>query len=60
MCYFVSVGREGGTGLGLSLAQSFVHQHGGTIDCDSRPGRTDFRILLPLPQAAATAGGGAT
>lgn len=53
-------GREGGTGLGLSLAQSFVHQHGGTIDCDSRPGRTDFRILLPLPQAAATAGGGAT
>lgn len=42
-------GREGGSGLGLSLAQSFVHQHGGTIECDSRPGRTDFRILLPLP-----------
>jgi len=42
-------GREGGSGLGLSLAQSFVHQHGGTIECESRPGRTDFRILLPLP-----------
>ena len=42
-------GREGGSGLGLSLAQSFIHQHGGTIECDSRPGRTDFRILLPLP-----------
>lgn len=41
-------GREGGSGLGLSLAQSFVHQHGGTIECESRPGRTDFRILLPL------------
>ncbi len=43
-------GREGGSGLGLSLAQSFVHQHGGIIECESRPGRTDFRILLPLSQ----------
>ncbi|MCL4743936.1 MAG: PAS domain-containing protein [Burkholderiaceae bacterium] len=50
-------GREGGTGLGLSLAQSFVHQHGGTIDCDSRPGLTDFRILLPLPPSARAAKG---
>jgi two-component system nitrogen regulation sensor histidine kinase GlnL len=44
-------GRDGGTGLGLTLAQSFVQQHGGLIECDSRPGRTDFRILLPLPRA---------
>lgn len=42
-------GRDGGSGLGLTLTQTFVQQHGGTIDCDSRPGRTDFRILLPLP-----------
>lgn len=41
-------GREGGTGLGLSLAQTFVHQHGGLIECESRAGCTDFRILLPL------------
>jgi len=41
-------GREGGTGLGLTLAQTFVQQHGGLIECDSRPGRTDFCILLPL------------
>jgi len=41
-------GREGGSGLGLSLAQEFVHQNGGTIDFESVPGRTDFRILLPL------------
>jgi two-component system nitrogen regulation sensor histidine kinase GlnL len=41
-------GRDGGTGLGLTLAQTFVQQHGGLIECDSRPGRTDFRILLPL------------
>jgi len=41
-------GREGGSGLGLSLAQEFIHQNGGTIDFESVPGRTDFRILLPL------------
>ncbi len=42
-------GRDGGTGLGLTLAQDFVLQHQGTIECDSTPGRTDFRILIPLP-----------
>jgi two-component system nitrogen regulation sensor histidine kinase GlnL len=41
-------GREGGTGLGLTLAQTFIAQHGGTIECESRPGRTVFSILLPL------------
>jgi len=42
-------GREGGSGLGLTLAQTFVQQHLGTIECDSQPGRTVFTILLPLP-----------
>jgi len=42
-------GRDGGSGLGLALAQTFVQQHQGTIDCDSRPGRTDFRVRIPLP-----------
>jgi two-component system nitrogen regulation sensor histidine kinase GlnL len=42
-------GREGGTGLGLTLAQTFVQQHQGTIEYDSKPGRTEFRILIPLP-----------
>ena len=41
-------GREGGSGLGLPLAQTFVEQHGGLIECESRPGLTDFRMLLPL------------
>ncbi len=42
-------GRDGGSGLGLNLAQTFVQQHHGLIECDSVPGRTDFKILIPLP-----------
>jgi two-component system nitrogen regulation sensor histidine kinase GlnL len=42
-------GREGGSGLGLTLAQTFVQQHQGTIECDSVPGRTIFKLLIPLP-----------
>ena len=42
-------GRDSGGGLGLTLAQAFVQQHDGVIEVDSRPGRTDFRILIPLP-----------
>ena len=41
-------GREGGNGLGLTLAQTFVQQHQGLIELDSRPGQTEFRILIPL------------
>lgn len=42
-------GREGGSGLGLTLAQTFVQHHQGTIECDSEPGRTVFKIVIPLP-----------
>ncbi len=42
-------GRDGGSGLGLTLAQTFVQQHHGLVECDSIPGRTDFKILIPLP-----------
>lgn len=48
MFYPLVSGREGGSGLGLTLAQTFVQQHLGVIECDSRPGCTDFRILIPL------------
>lgn len=41
-------GRPGGTGIGLHLAHTFIVQHHGTIDFDSRPGCTCFTILLPL------------
>ncbi len=41
-------GREGGSGLGLTLAQTFVTQHGGTITFESHPGNTTFALLLPI------------
>ncbi len=45
-------GREGGSGLGLSLAQSFVEQHQGMIDVESRSGHTCFTIRLPISERA--------
>ena len=51
-------GREGGTGLGLTLAQNFVSQHHGTVTVESVPGNTVFTLLLPVrePDAPAQAG----
>jgi len=46
--YPMVTGRDGGTGLGLSIAQDLINRHGGLIECSSRPGRTVFRVLLPL------------
>jgi len=45
-------GREGGSGLGLSIAQSFIEQHQGMIDVQSQPGRTCFSLLLPISNRA--------
>jgi two-component system nitrogen regulation sensor histidine kinase GlnL len=44
-------GREGGSGLGLTLAESFIQQHQGSIEAESRPGRTCFSIRLPIAAA---------
>lgn len=44
---FVS-GKEGGGGLGLALVAKIVGEHGGLIDVESRPGRTEFRLHLPV------------
>jgi two-component system, NtrC family, nitrogen regulation sensor histidine kinase GlnL len=40
--------KTGGMGLGLTVAADIISRHGGGIEIDSAPGRTMFRILLPL------------
>ena len=44
-------GRDGGTGLGLSLAQNLVSQHQGIIEYESVPGNTRFTVLLPVRES---------
>ncbi len=46
--YPLVTGHASGTGLGLALAQTFITQHHGMIDCDSKPGRTCFTMLIPI------------
>jgi two-component system nitrogen regulation sensor histidine kinase GlnL len=44
---FIS-GKPSGSGLGLALVAKIVADHGGLIEMDSRPGRTEFRLSLPV------------
>lgn len=39
--------KTNGSGLGLALVAKIIGDHGGVIECDSRPGKTVFRILMP-------------
>ncbi len=48
---FVS-GRDNGTGLGLALVSKIISDHAGWIAVDSAPGRTTFRISLPVAPKA--------
>ena len=46
--------KTNGSGLGLALVAKIINDHGGVIECDSVPGRTSFRILMPAFEAERT------
>ena len=61
---FISFGKENGTGLGLTIVQKIIEDHGGSVEIESTPsGHTVFKITLPLalsPRPAASEGREAT
>ena len=48
--------KQNGTGLGLALVAKIIDDHGGMIDVDSMPRRTEFRVLLPTQPKTQGAG----
>jgi signal transduction histidine kinase len=51
--FFTTKAPGEGTGLGLEISRTRVRGHGGDIEFDSRPGRTEFRVLLPMQETEA-------
>jgi signal transduction histidine kinase len=54
--FFTTKQTGDGTGLGLAISRSLIGQHEGEIEVDSRPGRTEFRVTLPVGAPSAPAG----
>ncbi len=40
--------KASGSGLGLALVAKFIGDHGGSIECESKPRKTIFRVLMPM------------
>ena len=55
--FFTTKGVGKGTGLGLDIVRRLVVHNEGEISVESRPGRTEFRVSLPIADLAATGPG---
>jgi signal transduction histidine kinase len=53
--FFTTKAMGQGTGLGLDIVRRLVRHNDGTIEVDSRPGRTEFRVELPIAEDAEVA-----
>jgi len=54
--YPLVTSKNSGSGIGLTMAQELVTANGGAIEFESRPGRTVFRIRLPVQTADGSSG----
>jgi signal transduction histidine kinase len=50
--FFTTKPQGEGTGLGLDIARRLVRHNDGAIDFESQPGRTEFRVTLPIAEIA--------
>jgi len=57
--FFTTKAKGEGTGLGLGISRQIVDKHGGTMRCESRPGRTLFEVKLPILASSSAVSGGA-
>ncbi len=46
--FFTTKGVGAGTGMGLDIVRRLLRRHEGDIDVESRPGRTEFQVRLPV------------
>ena len=46
--FFTTKSAGEGSGLGLSISQTVVEKHSGKIEVNSRPGRTNFTVSIPI------------
>tara|TARA_B100000989_G_scaffold160655_1_gene119940 strand:- start:67 stop:576 length:510 start_codon:yes stop_codon:yes gene_type:complete len=46
--YFTTREKGEGTGLGLSISRQIIQEHNGTIELESEPGKTCFKVYLPI------------